>query len=85
MEKLLSPVMTYLELVQMDAVHLRRVTRNFLGQYAGSVMRMTLAGIPGAGRLQRRAADISPDAKRRLKWIGWYHGRGNNTCPSLVA
>ena len=28
--------------------------------------------------MQRRGADLSPEAKRRLMWIDWYHSHGNN-------
>ncbi len=34
--------------------------------------------LPGARRLQRRGADLSPEARRRLTWIEWYRGHGSN-------
>ena len=34
--------------------------------------------MPGAGRLQRRVADLSPEARQRLGWIEWHHGHGSN-------
>lgn len=41
-------------------------------------MRMRGAILPGAGRLQRRVADLSPEARQRLGWIEWHHGHGSN-------
>ncbi len=41
-------------------------------------MRVHGAILPGAGRLWRWGADLSPRAKRRLTWIDWYHSHGNN-------
>src|SRR3990172_6581124 len=49
-----------------------------LGQYAGSMMRVHGAILPGAARLARLQGELSRGAKRRLEWIDWYRAHGGN-------
>ena len=41
-------------------------------------MRVRGAILPGAGRLRRSGADLSPEARRRLTWIDWYRSHDEN-------
>ncbi len=41
-------------------------------------MRIFRGTAPGAFRLAGRGVDLSPEAKRRLKWMDYYHQRGRN-------
>lgn len=47
-------------------------------RYSGSGMRVRGAILPGAARLSRLTVELSPEARRRLKWIEWYLEHGNN-------
>jgi transposase InsO family protein len=49
-----------------------------LKQYAGSMLRVRGAILPGAARLARVRGELSKEARRRLQWIDWYHAHGKN-------
>lgn len=48
------------------------------GRYAGARMSTFGSVIPGAARLAGVGRELSPDARRRLKWMDYYQAHGRN-------
>ena len=48
------------------------------GRYSGAGMGTYGSILPGASRLARFSAELSPRARQRLKWMDYYGSHGNN-------